>query len=827
MLALLCGFVASCNDETADVATLPEGCDPIALRGIQAVIDNGSSTRAVTPLVDSIGKYSFLPTDTIIFTKIERTRHPIAGFSYSNVRYSCGIDGTNVSWTREHPESDIFWSDGSEPHTFIGYILPHEDTKTYATSGYDWDETTSSWRQTGYDWHLDKERGVYYGSIGNPANTAEVIDYTATPASDRESPYDLEKLRKEDLLLAYDTDMQNVDAMAWVHFHHALASVRIRVTITGYSATGTDPDAETMVTGMVLHDQPTMYKWDNQGYQADSLKSMDQSVLNSFTDWGGAVPRWNQKKEMRLWQPRTHHGTGASRTFSFYGIVAPSNQDEVKMTFDVSYPDPLDPNGTARLEKLYTATLKLDNGRSVEFRPGYCTCINVNLNHKDEKLTVGAEYMSWQMEDSPDDGQLSKNTTFLSYTDRSKITIVGDEKATADDATWLYSVGKDASNNDIVKDIYGHEGNSATDPYTISTADQLLSFAYEVKNGRDFVHKYVKLDADITLQKEKNDSTITWIGIGDDTHPFNGFFLGSGRFINKLKGEHFFYAVGNNAVIDKVNFENVIEVRGCGVVAHQNDGLICGCYLDGDVKETSESAQYTGSIVGINNSFIIACAHVGKVEGRGIIGGLVGFNNGTVMASYHCGAISALDGSTNVHATVGKRGDKSIMFSCYYDKSLITHTPTLEPGRSGYPLSTSVMQSNAFVNGENVFTYDESGLYTGQGKNLRGVVIEILDKAPDTTMTNDELLAELLANGVVSSENIDKLFGYHFSLNEALRVFRLWLGSIAANALEQGDDYKVQTNCHEFSRLQILFLKQHYTDQHIFIYTPATYPKVQ
>lgn len=818
IIALL-GFV-SCNDET-DIDRLPEDCDPIVLRGIRAIIDNGDgSTRAVTPLIDSIGKYDFLATDQIVFTKIERTKRPIRPtFSYDNVQYSCQISSDNsVSWKRELPTNDIFWSDGSEPHTFIGYILPHEDAKTAEASGF--------------DWHHDTDKDIYYGSIGNPTNSDEVIDYTGAPelGEDQAAPYSTEKLRKEDLLLTYSTEMQNEDAMAQVHFHHGLASIRVTVTITGYSSTGEDPDAKTEVTYMLVKNQPTMYKWDNQSFRTAPLVENDQVLLDGFDDWGSTIPEWNQKKDMKLWQPREYHGTGASRTFTFYGITVPGEQDKVEMSFKVSYPDPLDPNheNPHRLDKVYTATLQLPDSKKVEFRPGYCTSININLNHKDEKLTVGAEYMSWQFDPSPNEGELRKNSTYLSYIDRSKITIVGDEKATVDDATWLYE-----GTSGAIYDIYGNDG-SATKPYLICTADQLLSFAYEVKNGHDFVHKFVKLDADITMQPEKDvedSKRQTWIGVGDATHAFNGFFLGSGRYINDLYGKHFFYTVGDNAVIDKLNFGNIKEVQGCGVIAHENKGLICGCYIDGDVKETDSSSQYTGSIVGINNSFIIACAHVGKVEGSGTVGGLVGFNNGTVMACYHAGEIFASDGSTNIHATVGERGDgtngtnKSIMFSCYYDQSLITHIPTLVSGKSGYPLSTGVMQSKSFVDSQNVFTYDGTN-YSGQGGNLRNVVLSILGEGYESK-TDAELINEILKEGV-TSEKVYKLFEYHFSLDEAIRVFTLWLNNIAAEAENKGADYKVQTNCHEFTKIQIQFLQQHYSNaQHRFFYTPATYPKVQ
>lgn len=846
LVSVLMGL-ASCSAD--DIFSGFDDADPIALRGVQAsivdgtesrsltdderqfraLVDEARMSRAVAPLVDQIGKYNFLRTDEIVFTTIERTKRPIPDFSYNNVIYSCEIAGeNNVSWKRLDPLQDIYWSDGASPHTFKGYILPHPEGEKASDANFDWNH--------------DGGRGYYYGSIGNPTETPNVsadhpngyIDYqgSAEPGADVSKPYSTELLSQEDLLLTYDTDMQNEDAMAWVHFHHGLASVRVTVTITGYSTTGEDPDSETRVSNMFLHDQPTMYKWNNEGYTTEPLVAEDQSVLNTF-GWGAAAPAWDQKRDMRLWQPRIYHGSGVGRTFTFYGITAPGKQDEVNMTFHVSYPDPLDPRHTARLEREYTSTLKLD--RPIEFRPGYCTSININLNHKNEKMTVGAEYMSWQYIDQPDEGTLRKNSTFLSYTDRSKVTIAGDKKATIDDATWLYQTNEtDAEGKPVIKDIYGNDG-SAQHPYLICTADQLLSFAYEVKGGRDFVHQFIKLDSDITLQpskKEEDEKAVSWIGIGDATNPFNGFFLGSGRYINNLYGEHFFHTVGDNAVIDKLNFSNVVEVQGCGVVAHKNLGLICGCHIEGDVSETSNSARYTGSIVGENHSFIIACAHVGKVSGYGIVGGLVGFNNGTVMACYHAGEIVGLGGTTDIHATVGKRGDgtggtnNSIMFSCYYDTNLISHTPTLVPSKSGFPFSTGMMQSDLFVNGGKEFQFDSyTGAYTGQSQKLQEVLLFLMygDEQMDAhaSETAEQLMNSLVSTGGLTGR-VNDVFGYHFSLNEALRAFRLWLNAIAAQNKDE-----VETNCHKFTKLQIDFLRQHYTAEHKFIYAPATYPKVQ
>lgn len=816
IIALL-GFV-SCNNE---METSPDDCNPIPLRGIRAVIDNGSSTRAVAPLVDSIGKYSFLNTDEIIFTKIQRTKRPIPGFSYAGVRYSCTVEGSgdkqNVSWKRNNPQEDIFWSDGSEPHTFIGYILPHNDNETATASGYDWN-------------HIDNQE-VYYGSIGDPTNASEVIDYTATPATGagESRPYDLEKLRKEDLLLTYDTNMQNEDAMAQVHFHHGLASIRVVVTITGFSSTGTDPDAQTLVTNMQVHKLPTMYKWDGNSYKTDPLTSEDQSALDGFT-WNGTKPTWDQKKNMNLWQSREWRGSGASRTFTFYGIVVPSEQDKVEMTFTVTYPDPLNPSGT--LTKPYTATLELPNSKKVEFRPGFCTNININLNHKDEKMTVGAEYMSWQNEPAPNQGSLRKKSTFLTTTHRDSITILGDEKATLDDATWLYVDTKD---NNKIKDIYGHDG-TPSNPFTIKTADELLSFAYEVKgtnrtkavsyynvitqqnatilvNGSfDFTGYYIKLDADITMPKETTTKDVTWIGIGESGKNFNGVFLGESRYINNLYGQPFFNEVGGYAVVDKVNFANIINVTGTGVVANVNNGLICGCNVEGNVTQANPGTNnsYCGSIVGDNKSFIVACTHVGNVAGYGYVGGLVGHNAGALVASYHAGLVSYGTDATDAQkqgiggSTGLKDTKKSIVFSCYQNGDLIEHEPNLLKYRAAWPLTTAQMQSNAFVNSDS--------------ENIFGVGTDHPAFA-DSDDDNEENPYKVYIAGA------DK----HYSLNIALQEFSKWVQA-KANTNEP-----VVLPCHSFSAAQVktlngLFSKSvggELAPAHLYKYVPGTYPRVQ
>lgn len=864
--------LTGCSEDIEDKVS---STDAVELTGINASIETGVKSRAASDVVyleDRISRYQFVSGDQMTFTKIQRTQNNINRFTYKDVAFNSNASGawerdkqtgSSVEYPTVHPER-IYWSDATSPHTFVGYSLPKDN------SAFDWKKRAYYYDKDGTQHQFE----TYYGAIGDPLNAEEVIDYNpAEPATEtitvsdgkEEKPLTFgysQKLRDEDLLLTYDDMLTADNSVANIKFRHALSSVRIIVNISGFY--GTANDAYSKVSDMILKNQPTLYRWKQQSATVDALlTNNEQHALDEL--WTGeSKPAYNQRKSINLWNTKPDgEGQGAGKIFTFYGITVPQDADyftaftdykNLEMSFTVTYPDPMKNNPeTQTISKTYTATLS----NPVKFYPGKCTTIHISLNHKDETMTVGASYESWEFEDTPDEGSLKKKKTFLAKApalanrNQAGVTIVGDEKATADDATWLYERKDQGGNSLGIFDIYGNDG-SATTPYTISTADQLLSFAYEVQNGRNFVHKYVKLDADITLQPSSSLATnddgtintsklIRWIGIGTEGKPFDGIFLANGRNISNLYGEHFFHTIGSNAVVDKINFKSVVEVQGCGVIAHTNNGLICSCSIDGEVKQTSSHSNYTGSIVGMNNSFVIGCTHIGKVIGTGKVGGLVGYNNGTVMASYHSGVVEANGTGSEAHPTVGGYSTKaegkneSIMFSCYYDKNVFKDNRALVEGKLGYPMPTSVMQSNLFVRedeGSPSFLFNENG-YTGQGPILLDVAREVVKKGkPSLTeeqinaMTNEQLIAAILPTGAVTDDVLE-IFKYHFSMNTALRVFRYWIGKIYQESVTKGDDYVVHTNCHDFTKAQIAFLYQHYLPTHHFQYTPGAYPKIQ
>jgi len=684
-LLLLCTLTA-CDEEVLSPAVNDAvNDDAVLLAGIEAVIgDDEEATRAIS-LSDSIGRYKFEDGDRMVFTKIQRTLQPITTFTYSNINYLL----TQGAWDRQIEAGEaerIYWSDAKSAHTFIGYSLPKSE-------GFDWKPYT----QAG--------TAIYYGSIGDATSTGtgnDLIDYnTSTGAA---------TLEAEDILLTYDAQKkaETGGAVARISFHHGLSNLRVIVNLSGFAAT--ENDKKTKVSDLIVKAQPTLYKWSQTDYKTIELAETDQTALNTLYS-SGSTPVWNQEKAMKLWIPRPEgYGTGASKTFTFYGLTVPHTHQNLEIEFTVQYPKPLN---TAETEtKIYKAIL---TNKSVLFSAGYCTTINISLNHRDEKITVGAEYSDWEFKNTPDHGELQKNSTCMSTVSRDSVTIVGDEHATVDDATWLYQDG------DKILDIYGNDG-SKNNPYTISTAYQLLSFAHEVKGtnrtatgtvagGMTFEGKYVKLDANICMQASPlaTESSTTWIGIGDASHPFEGYFVGGVRIITLLNGSAFFHTLGQNAHVDQLIIESTLgEVTSNGGLAEVNRGTICSCQFQGKISSSaSGNDKYVGGLVGDNQGKIIACCHIGNIIADCNKGGIAGKSSGTIAACFSVGGqydkasdIQTDNTTTPTTPTTSYRncgitasGTSSYSF---YSNTELTNVTTNDPdGAKG--ISSGAMQRSTFV----------------------------------------------------------------------------------------------------------------------------------
>ena len=750
-LLLLALLFTACDDD----ALTSDARNAVPLSGVEALVEGNLASRA--PALDQryyMGRNRFIDKDQLVLTKMQRTQLPIAGFSYAGLVYDheVGAGQTSGGWTRDDSKGTtqdgsgrvpdrIYWSDASNPHTFIGYSLPQQE----AAATFDWNNRIC------YETIGGAEIGVdtYYGSLGNPLATDAPILHT-----------DSMKVVHEDLLLTYDDQKvaETGGSVAKLSFKHALAMVRVMVNISGFSATSESADARSIVSDLVLKDMLTMYKWRQNTAGVQALDpTFDQANLDDI--YGTGVVQCDQRKDTKTWIPRPDGtGMGVSKQFVFYALAVPTTVDagELKMQFTVHYQDPMEPWKDPETQQqpnmknhIYTAVMPTD----VEFRAGHCTTIHVSLNHSNEEITVGAEYMDWQYIETPDMGTLKKKKNMLTadMLERSSFTILGDPKANEDDATWLYV---NPSTQQIV-DIYGNNGTK-DHPFLISSAQELVSFAHEVKGTDrqtvtykaldgstktlsssqpifDFTDYYVKLDANLVLQPALfSTDSIKWCGVGYPRESnaaayFNGYFLGNGSSIRNLCGSPFFFHLGSHAVVENLIFSDVIEVDGRGIVANESNGLLCAVYVEGVVRQKkpeneADKELYSGGLIGTveSNGGLIACAYIGDVKawakGDGAIGGLVGNNNGILVSCYRSGIERNLETTVengyHTYAGIGKYDPiNSIAFSCYFDKSIDpekTDYAILTPGRLCYPATTEMMQSAAFVSSEEELPVSDS-----------------------------------------------------------------------------------------------------------------------
>lgn len=675
--------IASCSEQ--DMPGVNDDCDPRLLTGINALMGQ-SESRAYVPLSDPdyIGRKDFANGDKLVFTTIKRTNSPIGNYTYAGIVWNRTDGGWNRDETDGQPEN-IYWSDGESGHTFTAYSLP--------VGNFAWEE----------------KGNYYFGKLGNfTTDDATAIDYCSTFGSDfsiAESDSGSIKLRRDDLVLSHKTDLvaDPGGSIATVRFSHALSFVYIKVNINGFAASSTAEDTKSRVHDMEIHSQPIYYKWNKASSAAEPLSGSESEKPDWITDAAAT-----KTLKACIFNPKGQNNN-QYKEFIFTSLAVPTTDAgrTMQMRFKVTYPDPLRPN-TATVTKTYVATIN-----DVKLYAGKRTQINITLRHTDETMTVGAEYHDWEFVSTPDNSNLTKKSTFLSYVSRDSVTIHTDPKATEDDATWLYykrnsngEVEKDTDGNDIILDVYGNDGTQAK-PYIIATADQLLSFAYEVKGsgnygaGFDFTNKFIKLDAAITMQPKlttqaTDANAVHWIGIGDNEHAFNGRFLGYSRQLSGLLGKPLFIKTGANAFVEHISLKNVLGVDGGGAAVETNGGILGACIIEGDVVYTpkeGETLTYCGSIAAVNEAtgHILSCVHIGKVQGPHFVGGLVGLNKGHVVASYHTGYVISTDTQNGTVMGTIAESDNGKVYGLYFNSDYLPGTN--EIGAQ----STTEIQSESFV----------------------------------------------------------------------------------------------------------------------------------
>lgn len=605
--------------------------------GTDAAITRASNTTEKEPIY--VGRQVFVGGDKIVMTSFQRTYNPISDFTYNDIRWKKGGNEgeTEGGWNRDNDDSEnnekkIYWSDAKNYHTVVGYSIPQK-------------MHTENWSKT-----AEESVNNYEGQLTLSDNQ---VNYSSK-----------DDLTKDDVVLTYSKEIKSdATGIATIYFQHALSCLTVDVNIQGFAATpgmgAEEKDNASRVKDLIILKQPYKYIWKQT---SDSVEIRDND------DWKADIKTFTNNAN--------GEGSGNGRRFFFHALAVPGLRDAITIKFDVTYPDPLKP--TTTITNTYKATAK-----NVFFLAGKRTTIKINLNHENEKITVGAIYDDWVFKDTPDQGNLDKNSTYLASTEMSNIRLHNEEGLTIDDATWLYMDGKE------IKDIYGNDGTKEN-PYTISTANQLLAFAYEVNEGvMSFDGKYVRLDASIHMQPTTSSTNVEWIGIGTQEHPFEGNFDGGLRDISYLKGKSLFGNISTNAIVEGLSLSRMNGTTDGGSIACVNNGTVYGCMVKGNVCGTATA----GGICATNNGTIMACAHIGDVtttnETDTKAGGMAGDNNenGTIIASYFAGNLTAITTSPQ----------------CYFNSDL--YTPTSEK-KWAKPTIDMIMQ--AFVDDLNSEITDSS-----------------------------------------------------------------------------------------------------------------------
>lgn len=581
-LTVALSLLVACD--TNDEALVPD--EALQINGITATLSSTqAATRAETSL--GVGRTAFADGDVIVFTTIKRTKYPLDNFTYGNIQYSYNGSGwaRSSNGTTNDPEK-IYWSDVTSAHTFTGYCLP--------SSSYYWQTVTTDNIVT------------YKGELGYGVDDKGTIDFSTGN----------ESIIAEDLLVSHSKNVkpETGGASAQVDFKHALSNVCVVVNVTGFATNSLDKKVD--VTDMVIKNQPCVFTW-----------GADTTTLSTFnvTDTSN-----NKIKNIKLLR-KSVSGENEDKTFVFYGLTTPQNadyrkingnSDKLSFKFTVTYPNAIDPTQTD------THTYQGTVSDEVLFNSGKCTTINVSLNHKNEKMLVDVNYTDWNYVSTPDLGELRKKSTYMTLT-KDDVKIHSTDGVTIDNATWLYTNGNE------VYDVYGNDGNTAATAYRITSAAQMLAFAQEVNNAYTFKDKYVRLDADITMQKSATATGYSWIGIGDANNAFQGTFLGGDRYINRLYGSPLFVNLGAYACVEQLYITAIGEVS-TGALAGTNAGIIGGCKVIDDV--TFADGSTAGALVGSSTGTIHACYYTGE-------GNLIGTDSGTTIGCYHANQLKSLTNS--------------------------------------------------------------------------------------------------------------------------------------------------------------------------------------
>ncbi|MGE4485300.1 MAG: S-layer homology domain-containing protein [Oscillospiraceae bacterium] len=247
--------------------------------------------------------------------------------------------------------------------------------------------------------------------------------------------------------------------------------------------------------------------------------------------------------------------------------------------------------------------------------------------------------------------------------------------------TWTYPQSDAPAEFTLGVDGTTDNAGTESNPYAISSAQDLVNFSYLVNHGSNYSGKYLALTADIVFIDDvlAADGSLN-IGksyrscgtIGED-YSFKGNFDGQGHTIsgiyiniNAYDYRGLFGQVENATIKNLGVIDSYIIGRDYvgGIVGYAYNSTIENCYNSGSISGTNS----VGGIVGYaRNSTAKNCYNSGRISGNNYVGGIVGrIINVKVNNCHNDGSISA---DSTVGGIVGQdfavTGSDSLISNCY------------------------------------------------------------------------------------------------------------------------------------------------------------------
>ncbi|MDR2595360.1 MAG: T9SS type A sorting domain-containing protein [Fibromonadaceae bacterium] len=304
-----------------------------------------------------------------------------------------------------------------------------------------------------------------------------------------------------------------------------------------------------------------------------------------------------------------------------------------------------------------------------------------------------------------------------------------------------------------------------TDPYQISTPEQLQNLNKCLKSSRNNYVLNNDIDLTLYLQGEGNNEGAGWKPIGTLHNGFSGKLNGNGHKVSGLwinrPAEGVVGLFGKvSKEISNINVEIDYFLNGgvrgrstVGGLVGYNDGIISNSYVTGNV-----SGEYgVGGLVGESSGTINNSYATGNVWGSELVGGLVGINFDKINVSYATGKV--IGSLKNVGGLVGYNNAKGSINESYATGSVLGgHCGC---GVGGLVGNNRGEVSNSHYNKQTVSIADtdkETGEFLlKEAPHVSPYAGSAIEDAPIVTFNKSTLVGNILVNTTTNTIQLSNL----------------------------------------------------------------------